>query len=104
MHVPARQRDSPKPPKVAGFLTQSILLDHNLLALAARKSAALAGRPALFARASRQKENAARHLTSPVGVAPETGDYGGAFGRGASVLEGAAMRISAANHTGKMPH
>ena len=53
MHAPARQRDSPKPPKVGGFLTQSILLDRNLLALAARKSAALAGRPALFARRQR---------------------------------------------------
>ena len=51
-----------------------------------------------------KKENAARHLTSPVGVAAETDDYGGAFGRGASVLEGAAMPISAAKHTGKMPH
>ena len=104
MHAPARQRDSPKPPKVAGFLTQPILLGRNLLALAARKSAALAGRPALFARTSRRKENTARHLTSPVGVAAETGDYGGAFGWGASVLEGAAMPISAAKHTGKMPH
>ena len=69
-----------------------------------RTSAALAGGAALFARASRQKENTARHLTSPVGVAAETGDYGGAFGWGASVLEGAAMLISAAKQTGKMPH
>ena len=42
----------PEASKSGAFLTQSILLDHNLLALAARKSAASAGGPALFARAS----------------------------------------------------